>query len=396
MGSIGEPNGHVDLPDKNSADIRLVNPTEEELIAQQTANSSEWRGALSFEAYLRREVHLAHQLSTRDGGLTFWVLVHQTPGTSQRQVLCGCETYRKKALVSVNGRVEEVIAHGVGSVFCPPTYRGRGYAGRMMADLGKRLQSWQSEADKRVLFSVLYSDIGKQYYARNGWQAFPSSQISLGVSPSSKRSMLDVRMLRSEDLAELCAMDEELVRRRMSKSSNADRTEVALVPDYPAVQIHHAREEFLTKELFDRTPEIKGAIVGEPGSRVWCYWNRVYPNPQEGAPNTMHILRLVIEDEHFSDFAAARSEDVAHVKDSATVNAIAALFEAAQAEASRWEMKEVQIWNPTTTTLAAARKADHTASVEHRETSSIAALRWYGEGSWESLEWICNEKYGWC
>lgn len=396
MGSIGEPNGHVDLPDKNSADIRLVNPTDEELLAQQSANSCEWRGALSLEAYLRREIHLMNQLSTKDGGLAFWVLVHQPQGESRRQVLCGCETYRKKALVSLNGKVEEVVAHGVGSVFCPPKYRGRGYAGRMMADLGKRLQSWQSEAGKRVLFSVLYSDIGKQYYARNGWQAFPSSHISLPVSRSSSQGKLTVKMLRSEDLPEMCAMDEDLIRRRMTKPRNMDRSEVALIPDYPAIQIHHAREEFLTKELFDRYPDIKGAVVGEPGNRVWCYWNRVYPNPQEDSPNTMHILRLVVEDENFSDFASARAEDVSSVKDSPTVEAIAALLDAAQAEASRWEMKEVQIWNPTTTTLAAAQRLDHTASVEHRETSSIAALRWYGEGSWEGLDWICNEKYGWC
>ena len=222
---MGEPDGHLDLPDKDSLDIQLVNPTEDETNAQQKANSCEWRGALSVEAYMRREIHLANQLSTKDGGLTFWVLVYQSPGESQRQVLCGCETYRKTALVSKNGKVEEVISHGVGSVFCPPAYRGRGYAGRMMAELGKRLESWQSDARRRALFSVLYSDIGKKYYARNGWQAFPSSHISLPVAtPSPNQESHTVRALKSEDLPELCAIDEQLIRRRMGRSRGVRRT----------------------------------------------------------------------------------------------------------------------------------------------------------------------------
>ena len=81
---------------------------------------------------------------------------------------------------------------------------------------------------------------------------------------------------------------------------------------------------------------------------------------------------------------------------SQTVKAIAAVLAAAQAEGSQWQMKEVQVWNPNSTTLAAAQLLDPKASVTHRETSSIAALRWYGEGSWEDVDWICNEKYAWC
>lgn len=395
MGSIGDSNGHHEpvLPNKNSDDISLEVATPEELLAQQYINSVEWRGALDLETYIRREVFLANQDMTKDGALAGWVLVYQPPGGSQRQVLCGCETYRKKALVSRNGQVEDTTCYGVGSVFCPPEFRGKGYAGRMMNDLGKKLRSWQGENVKKPLFSVLFSDIGKDFYARSGWQVFPSSHVSLPAAESPPRHLPATRLLKAGDISELCMLDEKLIRRRLAKANGST---VALVPNRDTVSWHHAREEFVAKELFNTNPIIKGAVSGEPGSRVWCYWTRVWTNPQEDAPNTLHILRLVVEDESFSDFTAASEGAVLRAKDSATARAIAAVFGAAQAEAAQWGMHEVQMWNPTSTTLAAARMLDANAVIEHRQKESIAALNWYGEGSWESVDWICNEKYGWC
>jgi hypothetical protein len=146
------------LPDAKSSDIELTQPTHEEAVEQTRLNSTEWKGALSLSAYLGREEHLGKQKLIRDGGLTSWALV--TKDGNSRVVLSSCETIRKKALVVHNGQVREVICHGVASVFCPPEYRGKGYAGRMIRDLGERLRNWQTD-DQNCLFSVLYSDIGK-------------------------------------------------------------------------------------------------------------------------------------------------------------------------------------------------------------------------------------------
>jgi hypothetical protein len=150
------------LPNRNSPEIYLAVATPEEIIAQQHANSEEWAGALDLPAYLRREEILVDQTLTRDGGLTAWSLVYQPAGSDEkdRQVLCGCETIKKRALVASGNTVEAVTAHGVCSVFCPPKHRGKGYAGRMIADLGEKLRTWQSNGQDN-LFSVLYSDIGK-------------------------------------------------------------------------------------------------------------------------------------------------------------------------------------------------------------------------------------------
>lgn len=150
------------LPPGDSRELHLVVATPEEILAQQNANSDEWRGVLPLPAYLRREEILAEQDLTKDGGLTSWALVYQPSGSSEqdRQVVCGCETIRKRALVASNNTVEFVTAHSVCSVFCPPQFRGKGYAGRMMVELGERLKTWQSKGQSN-LFSVLWSDIGK-------------------------------------------------------------------------------------------------------------------------------------------------------------------------------------------------------------------------------------------
>jgi hypothetical protein len=167
------------LPDRNSPELHLVVATPEEILAQQHANSGEWRGALPLAAYLRREELLVDQTLTRDGGLTAWSLVYQPAGSDEkdRKVLCGCETIKKRALVASANTVEAVTAHGVCSVFCPPENRGKGYAGRMIADLGEKLRTWQSNGQDN-LFSVLWSDIGKVRQCCNVTIPFPTNHRS--------------------------------------------------------------------------------------------------------------------------------------------------------------------------------------------------------------------------
>lgn len=144
----------------STSTTQLVVATSEELRQQWHSNSAEWIGPLSLEAYIRREEYLLDQDLTKDGGLTPWLLVSQPDEQGARKILCGCESIKKQALVAVKGKVESVICHGVCSVFCPAENRGKGYAGKMISELAQRLKGWKSE-EGRVLFSVLYSDIGK-------------------------------------------------------------------------------------------------------------------------------------------------------------------------------------------------------------------------------------------
>ena len=152
----------------DSPALALVHPTEGEKAIQFNLNSAEWRGALSLSAYLRREEALSQQALTNDGGITYWMLVDTSlsnnpldPNSGTRLPLASCETLRKKALIAQDGKVQDVICHGIASVFCAPHLRKRGYAQRMMQELGKVLRTHQTDENTKCLFSVLYSDIGK-------------------------------------------------------------------------------------------------------------------------------------------------------------------------------------------------------------------------------------------
>ena len=151
-----------DLPSSDSPTLALLHPTPEEQLAIWKVNGSSWKGRLSLGAYLRREEYLANQALTRDGGITFWILVDTSAISTQRTILASCESIRKRALVRKrDGRVDEVVAHGICSVFSNPVFRGKGHGRRMIAELGKSMDTWQQEDGRTADFTVLYSDIGK-------------------------------------------------------------------------------------------------------------------------------------------------------------------------------------------------------------------------------------------
>lgn len=170
------------------------------------------------------------------------------------------------------------------------------------------------------------------------------------------------------------------------------KTAVALIPDLETIQWHHAREEFVGQEVHGKAPNVKGAIVGdEAGNRVWCYWTRVWYNEDVSVVkgNTMHILRLVVED------------DVLGLRDvsEGDSTAVAALLAFAQREAEEWKTEHVEIWSPSPSALAGAQLLDKTARVIDRDAESIASLLWYPEhegAATDHVDWISNEKYGWC
>ena len=153
-----------ELSPANSSKLALLHPTQEEKIATWVMNGQMWRGRLSIPEYLRREQHLEDQAFTRNGGITFWILVDSSAPANDRTIIASCESLKKRALIArENGQVEDIISHGVGSVFCNPEFRRRGYAQRMLAELAEKLNSWQQQDGRRAEFSVLYSDIGKVY-----------------------------------------------------------------------------------------------------------------------------------------------------------------------------------------------------------------------------------------
>ncbi len=216
------------------------------------------------------------------------------------------------------------------------------------------------------------------------------------------------RPLHASDLAELCDIDEGLVRRRLSKEQQAGKPVVALAPDLATMQWHHVREEFVAKEVFGKESVVKGAVTGEQPNRVWCYWTKGWYNPdaQQSKDTTLHILRVVIENEELGtgdepDFQQRLQRGD---RDASTVvDQIASILRAAQNEAQQWNIADVEVWAPSAAIVAAAKVLHPDAAVEQRDSGSIPCLRWYGELSssskgslLENITWVGNEKYAWC
>jgi hypothetical protein len=228
---------------------------------------------------------------------------------------------------------------------------------------------------------------------------FPSAHVSVPTTLKIQSPDLPfARPLYAVDLPKLCAIDEVLIRRSLQKeASTSDATFVAMIPDSQTIKWHHAREEFVGGELHGKIPQIKGAIVGDTeGQRIWCYWTRMWYNedPTKREENTLHILRLVIEEKEIVDWE--RKEFTEADKQRYTP-AIAALLKCAVEEADTWNMENVEIWNPNAITIEAAKLIYSDTQVIQRDAESICSLRWYGDdNALDKIVWLGNEKYGWC
>ncbi|KAL2022875.1 hypothetical protein VTK56DRAFT_4406 [Thermocarpiscus australiensis] len=384
----------------------LTHPTPAERTAIWRLTHPQWGPALTERDYLAREAYLTTVPLARDGGITHWVLTVAGLPPDARPLLSSCETLRKRAVASRNGKVvEEGVAHGIASVFTDPQFRGRGYASRMMRELGERLRTWQVpgggdesngetggvvEGDCRhrphhSLFSVLYSDIGKQFYARHGWAPFASSHVAFKPGKFGGDDVAGQQVARPigyHDLAELCCVDERLLRADLARRP-AGKTHVALLPELDAMLWHLMREDFMTKCIFGRTPAVRGAVAGEPGKRIWAVWMRgYYGGLQNMEGNTLHVLRAVIEDEELPD------EEL--------LEGFRSIVRIAQAEAEEWKTQDVQMWNPTPRFRALIERCGIEYEFVDRDKESIASLMWYGEEPTAELDWVANEKYAWC
>ncbi|KAF4810072.1 Lysine acetyltransferase [Colletotrichum siamense] len=376
------------------ADLILTTPTHAERLRVWTSTHQKWGAALELDEYLRREEYLTTVPMSRNGGITQWILTDPSLPPDARPILSSCESIRKRALAAKpDGSVAEAVAHGIASVFTEPEHRGKGYASTMMSLLGPRLGGWQGARmakgeqwgdirDGEVAFSVLFSDIGKKFYAKQGWHPYESAHLSFPPQPRAEgqKEGGKAKPVGYHELAELSHVDEKLLRARLSKESKGSKTRVSLLPDIDAILWHLMREDFMTKHIFGKTPTVRGAVVGERGERVWAVWTRgYYGGLKKPEGNTMHILRLVMENVNSSD---------AYVQE-----AIHELLTLARAEAAEWKSNNIELWNPDSRVRGLIEKAGIPHEFVERETDSIASLMFYGDGD---VEWVLNEKFGWC
>ena len=395
------PKTGIPLPCSSSSDLVLGHPTPEECCSIWELTFPEWGDALTLPEYLEESVFLTSVPLAKDGGMTTWILVDRHLPPNHRPILCSCETFRKRSFVSKNGMSSEKIVHGVASVFCNPAYRRCGFASRMMVELAKVLRTWQTTAED-CAGSVVYSDIGKTFYSAFGWYAFADNNMHVELYPQAAVTALETTELRAEDLEQLCEKDQELILMQMKHEPTEGRLQMMLVPDHDHMLWHHKKEEFVCRKLFGREPTVKGAIVGVPGKRIWTIWtHRFYSNPAATtSDNTLYILRLVVEDQEptESDSLGLKDSSTETSRSGILTSSLKAILQHAQAEAVDWGLSKVCMWNPTPLVLSLIRQTRLPHRVVDRTDEGIASLLWFGKGSGreDTLEWIGNEKFGWC
>lgn len=378
-------------PEASSPTLILAHPTPLEITQTNALSSISWAGALTKTQHVEIERQLASHLADGDG-ITHWILTQSQAAPDRRPILASCETIPKRCLVKeADGVVvREGLVYGVAGVFCDPAFRRRGYASRMLRELAGVLRRRGAGGGVRGLNgvgSVLFSDIGRKFYADLGWAPFPSKHIELPASQFSHCSPeVATKAILAEDVEKLCADDEALLRDSIAAVSASERL-FAVVPDHHTMVWHHKKEDFVCQRLFGKQPDVKGALVGKNGNRTWAIWTRTFYGAinDPDAENRLYILRLVIE----SPDSKEPGEQVGQLK---------AVLEAAQNQAAEWKLDHVEVWNPDEN----VRRLLELTGIEHRlverETEAIPSLLWFGDASGigNRVEWAASEKFAWC
>lgn len=340
-------------------------------------NGEAWAAPMDIDDYINREGCLSEQSLTKDGRCIYWILAHKDDGT---HVVASCESTKKTVFVAgkgtgVNGGFVEATGYAIASVYTNPKYRRMGMAAYMLRKL-------QEHMDVESECSVLYSDIGKIYYANLGWKAFPSDQatIHLHAEKFSLPPNPKTRYLTIDELEPLCEKDVAAMKARFTKlASDHTKTHVAFAPDYAQISWQLAREQFMTSVLFNRQIERRGAITTSGCS--WVYWDHDWREKK------LKILRIVMLDAH--------PETGGTVSEEEKVWDVVKLLQAAATEAAEWGLKKVLVWNPDATTTRGIKgfhnfHEDVDVIFDERKDTSIPSLRWNGGRSTADTIWEDN------
>jgi len=370
------------LPPTDSPSLGITHPEPAECLPLYSSTATEWKGGLTTEEYIEESFNLASSRDSRHSHAD-WILVDLNLPADERQILSSCETFRKRALLCEPGEgIEEVVVYGIASVFTAPEYRRHGYATRMLKEIAATYVKPHCAA------TILFSDIGKKFYSELGWHPLPgNSHLKFPAAPGPA----EARPLFESDLGELCKEDETMIREAMSSRVQDGKTRMMMIPDHGQMLWHHVREEFVCRKVLGKSPKVKGAVAGKPGSRVWAVWTHKFDGKPEDleAGSTLYILRLVIEKQGPEGTVSTKDRD--DVKRN-----LKAVIQSAQAEAMEWNLQSVTLWGPRLPTRELIQEIGIQFSDVQRENDGIASLMLTEGGSKENeLEWLGNERYAW-
>ncbi|KAK3994349.1 hypothetical protein QBC44DRAFT_322562 [Cladorrhinum sp. PSN332] len=347
---------------------------------------------MSIDEHVGREQILSETALSRDGGTRYYIL---HPKDNPETIISSCEVTAKKVFIAVPGigrAVQPENAYGIASVFTNPLYRGKG----MAAYLLKRVQEVVDDGETGCECGALYSDIGREYYAKLGWKDYGTPQMVFEIlegrdAPGYEVSEEGVELLTAaeeEEIERLCNADVESLKRRFhvyAILAATGKRYVAFLPDWKQISWHFARDEYVVRVMAGKEVVNRGARTKDGGS--WILWDH------DLKENKLKILRLVLEED---------GEETKLHEDARQ------LLLAALREAADWGLKYVAVWEPWLNVGTAAmsiwgwdENMDSQTDLKVRLTfeqrdGSIPSLRWKGGEIKEETRWQDNEYYAWC
>ncbi|KAJ3152445.1 hypothetical protein HDU86_005626 [Geranomyces michiganensis] len=352
----------------NTSSFLLLEASPAHIRTALDANYAAWGSPLAKEDYLARE-HALSLTPFSQSTLKTWVLVDQN---APETVLSSCETYTHQCLLRRNGTTTRGECLAIASVFTPESHRRKNYARTMLSLL-------RDTRMKSAVASILYSDIGPEYYALLGWAVHPSRVTTVDVAADRVDGAGDVfsnpaiAVVTPGDLPELITRAQAAVVRRVEKELSSTTASFAVLPTVEKILWFHAREVHYAKTLkpAKATPDVVEAVGMRLGEQAFILWYVDF------AERKLKVL-LAVEDGEQAEVEGERNAGLRE------------LVRAARAWAATAGLEVVEVWD-----VNVGGEGEQGMAVTDRKTSlsSLAVLD--GGLSSTDVTWVGNERYAW-
>jgi len=380
------------------ASLSLFRATPAQVEESRLRTWPQWGAPLSLKEFLGRYLKMDTEESATDGKLITWVLAPRDDPTTL-DYMCACETYKRTGLVayppsspSEPNSVREATCYGVACVFTPPTKRGRGYASHMMsllhwvtasrANLPKFPEAWGAPPDEVAdagdgLFSVLYSDVGEEFYRSagpggkgGGWEkrGAISTIWEVGTDDGDDEGWT---WLTEDQLEGLWDRDAKRITQEMANIPMSDTSYVVERPKAFATYLptDGVCAFHIQKSTYASNFSMAGGSWGVQSSsdpNTYASWSIDLRPP----PPTLIVTRLCASEETFAGL-------LAKIKQAARQSGVG----------------KVEVWNLGVNLMSIAEKTGGWTFIRNEHLPQIV---WYGSGVTGDVEWANNEKFCWC
>lgn len=244
---------------------------------------------------------------------------------------------------------------------------------------GKPIEGEGESADSETIVSMLYSDVGPDFYARHGpleeetaagvtgWKVqdlTTTRWTASAILESLEKRPTQVRPLKTADLHDIAKRDQELLASDLA-SSRVPAPAFAVLPTFGIYEWTHARAQHWCQHHDLAQPEIWGFSSGDDNFVSFTY---------DFKKKQLKVLRLRV------------AEGNENTHGNALIRSVAAL-------AQQHGLEKIVVWNVPQRVLDALPEKARGETAER--TDSLSAVKVYG-GSGKAITWHANEDYAWC